>query len=343
MKKEDMRIMKITKRFFSDSAYGKVHAYTLDSGESEATVLDLGGILQKWVYDGKDIVCGFDHADDYLRSSCYYGAIVGRVCNRGYDVNIDGKTFPISKNENGVNTLHGGFSGFDKKIWNVSELPEENALRLSLLSPDGEEGYPGNLNVSVTYRLEGTTLKIEYEAVSDRDTVVNLTNHSYFNLDGIGGTVLEHNLYIPAYFISECDTNHIPTGKHLPCWDGPLDFNAKKPIGKDIAKPHPQLTPWGGYDNNYILRKAGGALQMVALAEGNDLQMEVLSDAPCLQLYTANDSHEEPMKYGKPQIRNRAFCIETQKEPNAYSFAEDILRAGQVFRTTTWFRLDRVR
>lgn len=331
--------MKITKEFFGKSKCGDVFVYTLENEFLSASVLNLGGILQKLVFDGTDIACGFDKPEDYLKSGCYYGALVGRVCNRGYDITIDGVTYPISKNENGVNTLHGGFSGFDKKLWEVEEI--ENGISLSLLSPDGEEGYPGNLSVRVCYTLEEKTLKIAYEAVSDKDTAVNLTNHSYFNLDGIGGTVLDHKLYIPSYFISECDANHIPTGKHLPCWGTALDFNLAKPIGQDIDKPHPQLTPWGGYDNNYILRKGDG-LQMVAFIEGKKLQMEVLSDAPCLQLYTANDEHPEPMKYGAKQRKNRAFCIETQKEPEAVNFAGDFLKAGEIFRTNTWFRLGTV-
>lgn len=333
--------MEAEERGFSDRENEKVKFYTLDNGVMSLSVLNLGGIIQKWVYKDRDIVCGFDSADEYLASTCYYGAIIGRCCGRMYDPVIGGKRVILPKNEPN-DTLHGGKRGFDKRIWSVEPIPEQNGLRLSYLSPDGEEGFPGNLRVEVSYLLEESTLTILYDAVSDGDTPVNLTNHSYFNLDGIGSDVLGHELYIPAYYVSECDENHVPTGKHLPCWGTPLDFNAPKRIGKDIGEDDPTLKQWGGYDHNYLLRKAD-TLQMAALIRGKDLQMEVLTDAPCLQLYTANDSPPEPMKYGFAQQKHRAFCIETQREPNEVNFDGMILRAGMHFRTETRFRLTAVR
>ncbi len=328
--------MSVTKFLFSQSRLGAIDGYLLENGQLSVTVLSLGGIIQKFFYHRKDIVCGFDDADSYLDSGCYYGAIIGRCCNRMKQLKIDGKSFSLTQNEKGTNHLHGGAVGFDKKIWNVQT--GKDMLLFTHRSQDGEEGYPGTLDVRITYTLHENELRLHYEAVSDRDTAVNLTNHSYFNLNGIGGTVLNHKLYIPAYHISECDELHIPTGRHLPCWGTPLDFNIPKPIGQDIEKPHPQLTPWGGYDNNYILRKSE-RLSLGARIEGEEIAMEVLTDLPCLQLYTSNDSHKKTMKYGAAQIRHRAFCIETQLEPNSMNFDGNILRMGEHYEATTIFRL----
>lgn len=332
--------MNMTSSRFSDSRYGPIEQYTLENEELSVTILSLGGIVQKLIYRGKDLVCGFDDAEAYLNSGCYYGALVGRCCNRMAHLRIGDKEHPISLNENGNTHLHGGFCGMDRKIWQV--IPEKNSLRLLCHLSDGEEGYPGNLDIEVRYALEGSTLRIAYQAVSDQDTAVNFTNHSYFNLNGLGGTILNHTLYLPADAISECDQRHIPTGRHLPCAGTPLDFNTPKRIGQDIQAAHPQLTPWGGYDNNYLLRKEKPFAQCARIVGeriGDEaIALEVFTDLPCVQLYTANDHHDAPMKGGIPQIRNRAFCIETQLEPNSMNFANQILRAGTTFQTETQYR-----
>ena len=331
--------MSVKKFFFSDSKVGPVDGYVLENEQVSLTVLSLGGIIQKYIYRGKDIVCGFDTADEYLASTCYYGALIGRYCNRLKVLTIEGVSYPLTMNEKGKNQLHGGFVGMDKKIWDVEA--KDNALVLTCTAKDGEEGFPGNITVKVTYTLKNTDLVLDYEAVSDKDTAVNLTNHSYFNLDGIGGNILDHKAYIPSWFISECDELHIPTGKQIPCWGTALDFNLPKPIGQDIKAEHPQLTPWGGYDNNYILRKSE-KLSLAARIEGKEIVLEVLTDQPCLQFYTSNDIPKTPMKYGLPQVHHRAFCVETQQEPNAVNFDGTYLKAGEVFRSRTIFRLSDV-
>ena len=334
--------MPIRSYLFSESAAGSVRAYELDSGSMSLTVLDLGCIVQKWVFDGRDIVCGFDDADSYLKSGTYYGAMIGRCCNRMHSVLIGGREYPVTPNENGTNHLHGGKAGFDKKIWKVSpfEKDGEVGLRMTAFSPDGEEGYPGNLNVAVTYAVRGTQLTISCDAVSDADTAVNLTNHMYFNLNGPGGDILGHSLYSPAWYVSECDELHIPTGKHLPIWGGPLDFNVLKPIEQDIHADSPLLTPWKGYDNNYLLRKDGG-MTLAARAEGTDVALEVLTDLPCLQLYTGNYPEDGPMKYGLPQTPYRAFCLETQMEPDFTHIEKTWLPAGEHYRCETIYRLEK--
>ena len=331
----------IKKYLFSDSELGPVHAYDLSNGFQTVTVLDLGCIIQSWFVEGRDIVCGFDHADRYLHSGTYYGAVAGRCCNRMKSLLIGGKEYPVTFNENGTNHLHGGFHGFDKKIWDVSPFKTENTcgLVLTCLSPDGEEGYPGNLKTTVTYTLSGNEFRFDVDAVSDKDTAVNLTGHSYFNLNGPGGDILDHVLYIPAWYISECDGLHIPTGNRLPIWDGPLDFNKPKPIGKDLRADHPQMTPWRGYDNNYHLRKESG-MTLAARAEGKDLALEVLTDLPCLQLYTGNYTEDGLMKYGLPQSQFRAFCLETQMEPNFTHTNGTYLKAGEHYRCHTVYRLE---
>lgn len=329
--------MPITAFHFSDSRLGPVTGYRLSNDELTVTVLSLGGIVQQILYRGKDLVCGFDSADAYLDSACYYGATVGRCCNRMRSLRIGETEYALSQNENGTNQLHGGFSGFDKKLWQAEIAG--NTLSLFYLSPDGEEGYPGNLQVRAIYRLTDSTFSIRYEAVSDRDTAVNLTNHSYFNLDGPGGTVLDHRLFLDAERISVCDDLHIPTGEYLPCHGTPFNFRSAKPIGRDIHASHPQLTPWGGYDNNFLLRKyLPNDLSLAARAEGKEIGMEVMTDRTCVQLYTSNDEHDVPMKNGARQIRHRAFCLETQEEPNAVNFGAAYLRAGEPYEATTTFR-----
>lgn len=322
---------------FSESRLGPVEGYRLSNGELTVTVLSLGGIVQQILYRGKDLVCGFDHADAYLDSPCYYGAIAGRCCNRMRSLRIGKTEYALSQNENGTNHLHGGFTGFDKKIWNAEM--DGDSLSLSYVSPDGEEGYPGNLRIRVTYQVADSALAIRYEAVSDRDTAVNLTNHSYFNLNGIGGTVLDHRLFLDADRISVCDDLHIPTGEYLPVEGTPFDFRTAKSIGQDLHAAHPQLTPWGGYDNNFLLRKPlPNDLSLAARVEGMEIGMQVWTDRSCVQLYTSNDSHNTPMKGGMPQILHRAFCLETQEEPNAVNFGAPYLRAGEPYEAATTFR-----
>ena len=334
--------MSITPFPFSDSRIGPVTGYRLTGDELTVTVLSLGGIVQQILYRGKDLVCGFDNADAYLDSTCYYGAIIGRCCNRMRSLRIGETAYALTQNENGTNQLHGGFTGFDKKIWTAET--DGDALTLSCVAADGEEGYPGNLQVSVTYRVAGNALDIRYAAISDLDTAVNLTNHSYFNLDGPGGTVLDHRLFLDADRISVCDDLHIPTGEYLPCGGTPFDFRTAKSIGRDIHASHPQLTPWGGYDNNFLLRKdAPNDFSLAARVEGKEIGMEVFTDRSCVQLYTSNDEHDAPMKNGMPQIRHRAFCLETQEEPNAVNFAtpkgvSPYLPAGEPYKAATTFR-----
>ncbi len=326
---------------FSDSRLGPVDGYRLRDGDLTVTVLSLGATVRQVRYRGKELVCGFSDADAYLNSTCYYGATVGRCCNRMSALRLGGTAYPLSRNENGTNQLHGGFAGFDRKRWTASVT--EDGLTLSCVSPDGEEGYPGELRASVTFSVREDTLSLRYAAVSDKDTAVNLTNHAYFNLDGPGGTVLDHTLFLDADAVSVCDGLHLPTGEHLPVDGTPFDFRTRHPIGRDIACAHPQLTPWGGYDNNFLLRKpVPHAFSLAARVEGKEIGMELFTDRSCVQFYTANDEHAQPMDGMERQIRHRAFCLETQEEPNACNFDPPsdalLLKAGERYEARTSYR-----
>ncbi len=321
--------MNIQKQFFSDSPNGAVYRYILENETLRVGILTLGGIVQSLSFHGKETVLGFEDANGYLQSSCYYGAIVGRCCGRQYDLTVGDSVFPLSKNENGAVHLHGGFHGFDRKLWQAET--EQNALVLSCTSPDGEEGYPGTLSVRVRYLLSENTLAIRYEAISDRDTAVNLTNHTYFNLNGLGGTVEDHTVCIPSRFVSVCDGRHVPTGEHFPVAGTVLDLQTPRRIGDCLNNP--MLALYGGFDHTYLLQKQGGVSQ-AALVSGKDLSLEVWTDQPCLQFYTANDAHDAPMRALPSQFSHRAFCIETQKEPCSVG----VCKAGVRYQTVTEYR-----
>ena len=244
----------------------------------------------------------------------------------GAAFSLDGHRYSLFAND-GANHLHGGKRGFDKYVWQAEQ--GEDFVRFSRLSPDGEEGYPGNLRLSVTYRLtEGNALCIRYEAVSDRDTIVSLTNHSYFNLNG-GGSVLEQELQINAQRYSELGEGVLPTGKALPVEGSPFDFRSFKPIGQDIDAEHPQLALGGGYDHNFIL---SGPVAALARSRETGIELCCETDLPGMQLYTANFLGNFTGKGGKAMGPRQAFCLETQLFPNAmncYGFPSPVLRAGQ--------------
>lgn len=321
--------MKIKKQFFSESKIGTVYRYLLENESLRVGVLTLGGILQSLSVRGREVVLGFEHADGYLQSSCYYGAIVGRCCGRRYDLQIGDRTFPLSKNENQAVHLHGGYRGFDKKLWEAET--EQDTLLLSCTSPDGEEGYPGTLSVKVSYTLSENTLTVRYKAVSDRDTAVNLTNHAYFNLNGLGKTIVDHTICIPSKAVSVCDERHVPNGRRFSVEETALDLQTPKRIGDCLGDP--LLAPYGGFDHNYLLQKPNG-VSKAATVSGKDLTMEVWTDQPCLQFYTANDAHSVPMRGLSEQFPHRAFCLETQQEPCSVG----ICKAGACYQTVTEFR-----
>lgn len=327
-----------------------VNIYTLRNRHGmSAGITNYGGIVTSLVVPDKqggfrDVVLGFDHLEGYLSEHPYFGCIVGRYANRiaGGMFELDGQKYMLARN-NGPNHLHGGMEGFDKKIWKAeaSETGSGASLRLDYLSKDGEEGYPGNLEVTVIYTLTGNNeLQIDYTAVTDAPVPVNLTHHGYFNLDGQGeGDILGHSLQINADRYTEVNEQLIPTGE-LPEVDGtPMDFRVARPIGKDFDRVA------GGYDHNFVLREAGSLRQGAILTAGESgILMEVLTTEPGLQFYSGNFLDGSLTgKAGKVYHRNFGLCLEAQHfpdSPNRPEFPGVILRPGQTYRQTTVYRFD---
>jgi aldose 1-epimerase len=304
-------------------------------------IMQLGGIVTElWVPDraGKpaNVVLGFDTLDEYLAGHPYFGAIAGRYANRiaGGRFTLDGEEYTLAKND-GPNHLHGGLEGFDKKLWSARILPttEKNAaVELTRTSPDGEEGYPGTLRVKVTYTLTSDhELRIDYDATTDKPTVVNLTNHSYFNLAG-DGSVLDHLLEIAADRYTPVDAGLIPTGELASVAGTGMDFSKPRPIGAGI------------YDHNFVLRSGGGKLASCARVyePSSGRIMEVSTTEPGVQLYTGNylDGTRSGVG-GIVHTQHSGFCLETQHfpdSPNQPAFPSTVLRPGQRFSSTTIYR-----
>jgi aldose 1-epimerase len=289
-----------------------------------------------------DVALGFDNLEPYMKRHPYFGATTGRYANRiaKGKFTIDGKEFTVATN-NGVNHLHGGIKGFDQRNWKGEADAAANAVRFSYTSADGEEGYPGTLKTTVTYTLtENDELRIDYGATTDKPTIVNLTNHSYWNLAGAGeGDVLGHELVLHASKFTPVDEGSIPTGELKPVAGGPMDFTKAKTIGKDFAQM--AGTP-GGYDHNYIIdRPKPGALTLAAevYEPKSGRVMKISTTEPGIQFYTGNNLNGTVTgKGGKPYQKAFGFCLETQHypdSPNRPDFPSTVLRPGQVYRSTT--------
>lgn len=305
------------------------------------TVLEYGAAVQSLLVPNAaggftDVVLGYDTAEEYAKNDSYLGAVIGRFANRigGASFSLGGKEYRLAKND-GENSLHGGNRGFDKRMWSLS--CEANAIVCTRLSPDGEENYPGNLEVRVRYALdEENTLTIGYDAVSDADTVVNLTNHSYFNLDG-GGTVLGHGLTIPAERFLENDGGCLPTGRILNVAGTPFDFREEKEIGRDIGEDHIQILNGKGYDHNFVL---SGETAAVLYGAESGICMRVSTDLPGVQFYTSNCLTPRKGKGGAQYGKYSGVCLETQMFPNALrcrDFPSPILHAGEHLHSETRF------
>jgi aldose 1-epimerase len=300
--------------------------------------------------DGRasDLVLGLDRFDDYLTRSRYFGAVVGRYANRigKGRFTLDGRTYTLATN-NGPNHLHGGVNGFDKKLWTAAPFERDGDVGIvySYTSRDGEEGYPGELHATVWYSLSPRgALTIEYAATSDKATVVNLSQHSYFNLAAEGsGDVLRHLLTIDADRFTPVDENLIPTGELAAVASTPFDFRQPHAIGERIDGDHPQLKFGKGYDHNYVLnRAAGDALRRAAFvadpASGRTL--EVATTEPGMQFYSGNVLAGQEGKHGHRYGPRTGFCLETQHfpdSPNHADFPSTVLRPGQEYRSKTVF------
>ncbi len=333
-----------------------VDLYTLVNAKGmQVSITNYGGIVVSLVVrdrNGKpgDVVLGYDRVEQYVKASPYFGAIVGRYGNRiaGGKFVLDGKPYPLAQNNNG-NHLHGGLKGFDKVVWKADEFWSNRGpgLKLTYLSKDGEEGYPGNLSVTVTYVLtDENELVIQYSATSDKPTPVNLTNHSYFNLAGQGnGDILDHELTLFADRFTPVDKGLIPTGELRPVKGTPFDFRKPTAIGQRIRQTDEQLRFGGGYDHNFVLnKKQEGTLTLAArvVEPCSGRVMEVLTKEPGIQFYCGNFLDGSNVgKGGKPYKYRYGFCLETQHfpdSPNQPSFPSTILRPGKQYSTTTVYR-----
>lgn len=328
-----------------------VELYPLSSGALSCSVITFGGSLQSLrVPDrtGKpvDVLLGFDALEPYRTHGKSLGALVGRYANRigGARFTLNGKTYPLAANNNGVNHLHGGLVGYGQRVWTVEDAAD-SSLTLSLFSPDGEEGYPGDLQVRVIYTLTEEGLRIEYRAECDRDTVCNFTNHAYFNLSGHdSGPVLDQTIQLLADRYTPTDPLSIPTGEIAPVEGTPMDLRRPTPIGAHIGDEFPQLRQAGGYDHNWIPGGEPGSLRPIARAASaaTGIAMEVLSTLPGVQFYTGNYLDGCPAgKGGAPYANRWGFCLETQfypDTPNHENFPSCVLRAGETFYHTAEFR-----
>ena len=294
-----------------------------------------------------DVVLGFDSIDGYLNANeKYHGATIGRFANRIANgaFKIQDKSYTLTQNS-GENSLHGGINAFHNKAWKCL-LQEENKLTLELISPHMEEGFPGELNVQVTFRIQGSTLKIDYKAVAKSDTVINLTHHSYFNLNGEGsGSILNHSLLINSEYYTPVNAKAIPTGTVKMVADSPFDFTKEKKIGDEIDNDNIQLEYGNGYDHNFpINHYVKGELNFVAKAYGDktNIKMEVWSTEPGVQFYTANHLNgSDQGKSGRAYDKRSAFCLETQHfpdSPNHPHFPSTILPANQTFISSSEYR-----
>ncbi len=345
--------MSVTKSLFGTLKTGEeVYIYTLDNQNGVcAQILNYGGIIRNLYVTDKngvktDVVLGRDSLEDYLHNDGYLGALIGRHANRiaKGEFTLNGETYHVGVNE-GKNSLHGGHIGFDKRVWTAQEAgtDAEPSLILTLTSPDGEEGFPGTVNVTVTYTVTAdNALKINYRAVSDADTVFNMTNHSYFNLAGHDSGVIDNQtLQINSGFYTPNDDECMPTGEVLSVAGTPFDFRAPKPIGQDINADFDQVRAVGGFDHNFAIEGRGYRLAAVAECMENGIKMEVRTNKPAMQLYTSNGLKEGTYKDGAHYGAHQAFCLETQYFPNAMAhshYPSPILRKGEEYNFTTEYK-----
>ncbi len=334
--------------------------YTLVNAQGmRADISDYGATLVRLFTPDRngrldDITLGYDRVEDYVKKSPYFGAIVGRYGNRIANgrFTLDGQTYTLTTNNAPGGQpchLHGGKVGFDKVLWRAEPLLERGmaGLRLRYTSADGEEGYPGRLEVTVTYWLtHDNTLRIEYHATTDKPTVVNLTNHAYFNLKGAGeGSVLDHILTLSARTYTPVTAGLIPTGERAPVAGTPFDFTTPQTLGARIDADHPQLRFGRGYDHNVVIdRPTTGGLAHAATvyAPASGRQLEVWTEEPGMQVYTGNFLNDSYVgKGGRTYGLRTGLCLETQHfpdSPNQPAFPSTVLRPGETYRTATEFR-----
>ncbi len=343
--------MSVTKSKFGVTKDGKeVTLYSIENRRGmKAEFIDYGAILVRLFTPDRngeldDIVLGFDDVAGYEVNGCFFGAFIGRHGNRigNAEFELNGKTYELEKND-GENNLHGGTPGYHQVMYETETA--ENSVTFYRVSPDMEQGYPGNLEISVTYALtEENELEITYRAKPDQDTLCNVTNHSYFNLKGHqGGEITGHEVWIKANGFTETTDDLIPNGNIIDVTGTPMDFRKKKKIGEEIEADYKPLQLAGGYDHNFVLDKESGKVEKVAelSEESSGRTMEVYTDLPGMQFYTGNFIMKEEGKEGAVYTKRTGVCFETQFFPNSVnipSFESCVLKAGETFESRTVYK-----
>jgi aldose 1-epimerase len=335
---------------FGDSP-AKLYTIVVDGG-AKLTLTDLGGAVTGFVIPDRagkatDVVLGYDSYEDYMNGEAFHGAVIGRVAGMigGASFHLNEWRYPLMPNHDNAHTLHGGCDFWNKRIWDAHVDEKNETVTFTLVSPDGDQGFPGRLEVSVTYSVkDGSGIGVSYEAKSDKDTPLNITNHTYFNLDGYGaGEITEHMLAIAARYFTPTNAASIPTGEIWNVADSALDFTSEKAIGHDIDSAEQQIEFAGGHDHNYILEEHYAHHPIARVrSRKSGITMDVHTDMPAIQFYSGNFLGDDPgTKGGKKAVRRGGFCLESQFFPDALhhdDFPSIILKTGDVFRSETVYK-----
>lgn len=340
--------MSISKKKFGKVNESDIYEYIICHKNLELHVLNYGGIIRSLIYKGTDVVLGYDSIEEYIADENYFGALIGRNANRigNAEFVLNGKVYKLNKND-GNNNLHGGFCGFNKKVWDVEELCESKIV-FTLISNDGDEGFPGEVNVKVTYTLtDNNALNIRYEGETDKDTILNMTNHSYFNLNGHGqGNIGNHILKLNSLFYTPNDVECKPTGEILSVKSTPLDFILDKKIEEAFRSDFVQTSMFGGIDHNFVIEGRGMRTVAICCGDKSGIKMEVITDCAGIQIYTDNDLENE--RIGKNNTlypRHSGVCFETQAFPDSVKyehFTNTILKCGVKYESETEYRFSLV-
>lgn len=336
--------MAIRKTLFGHIGEKEVNNFTLLSEQLEVSVAEYGACIRTVVVrdkkgDPRNVVLGLDTLEEYIEDRTYLGAALGRHSNRieGAQVTINGITYDLEKNE-GPNNLHSGANGFHARIF-AGEIVGDT-VELSLESPHLDQGFPGTMHLKIIYSLTARGgLRIEYRAVSDQDTVCNLTNHSYFNLEGNDGTILDHRIMIAADFYTPIKAGCLPTGEIFSVKDTPFDFTSEGRIGDPVEAAGSLVAD--GYDHNYVLRKHSDDPAVTVCAPDSGICMQVFTTQPGIQFYSGNHLEGISLSNGKTAVKHQALCLETQYFPNAFAyshFPQPILKAGEQMSQSTEYR-----
>ena len=327
----------------------------INKNNTTAKLTNFGAILVSLFVPDKygkqdDVVLGFDTLEKYFSNDiCYFGSTVGRNSNRvgNASFELNGITYTLDKNERDKNNLHSGFNPYNKRLWDYSLDEKSNSVSFNLISPDGDQGFPGKLNVAVTYTLtDNNELKINYNGISTKDTIANMTNHSYFNLNGASsGTAMNHMLYINSDKFVEVNDELIPTGNLINVENTPMDFRSMKRIGNEIDSNFEQLKYTGGYDHSFVISKTTSGIEKIAILKNDDSSriMEVYTDSVGVQFYAGNFIENNKI-VGKENCMYKSrsgICLETGFLPdsmNNKAFPSPVLKANEIYDTTTIYK-----